>query len=299
MAKLPAWIKDLLVLFVVFGVVIGGLFAYTQVWPPAVIVESGSMMHPDSQVTYGRVGTIDPGDMVLVKKVNVPGDVCTLAKNCGGTFGNQGDVVIYFPLNNRARTPIIHRALVWVTTNPDHSYDLDFADGLHHFDAASGITVAAWNLYNYKPCSSGFITKGDNPSTNPRPDQVSALYPQEPGCNGFPAPVQISWVEGKARGEIPWLGLIKLAIAPTPNENPAPASWTRVGNAYAPKDLWVMLVVSLVVLIGLPIVYDSYTAWKQRRRGRGAVSEEPPLPPPPTTGATMPPNDPPQPPNGP
>ena len=49
------------------------------------------------------------------------------------------------------------------------------------------------------------------------------------------------------RGELPWLGLIKLSLSGKRNENNPPSTWLKVGSAYAPKDLWVMLAVSLFV----------------------------------------------------
>ena len=54
MALKPGPLRDAVVLVVVFVVLLGGLYLYTGTWPPAVIVESSSMMHPDNEVSYGR-----------------------------------------------------------------------------------------------------------------------------------------------------------------------------------------------------------------------------------------------------
>ena len=45
--KKTAWsiVKDVLLALLVVVIVMGALFAYCQVWPPVVVVESGSMMH--------------------------------------------------------------------------------------------------------------------------------------------------------------------------------------------------------------------------------------------------------------
>src|SRR5581483_7729062 len=125
MAKLSPALRDALVLVAVFAVLLGGLYAYTGTWPPAVIVESGSMMHKecgagevapacDPSIHYGRFGTIDPGDLVLVKKVSSIDDVQTQVEGGPSRYGKPGDVIVYFPANNHDRTPIIHRAVAYV-----------------------------------------------------------------------------------------------------------------------------------------------------------------------------------------
>jgi hypothetical protein len=125
----------------------------------------------------------------------------------------------------------------------------------------------------YQPLRSGFFTKGDNPATNQLPDQFSSISVDE---HGIPNTVVMSWVEGKARGELPWLGLIKLSLAGKPNEVNPPREWVKIGSAYAPKDLWVMLGVSLFVLVGIPLIYDGYKA-VQARRGKGTGAPGAPL----------------------
>ncbi len=279
--KIPSALKDLLILIGVFGVILGGLYLFTGVWPPAVIVESGSMMHRDNEVkvfpigSYGRLGTIDPGDMVLVKAVDdASAEVQTFAEGGRGRYGAPGDVVVYYPGNNRDRTPIIHRAMAWVdvVVDPDSGarrflvrWNSDAncpntgappADGRHCVFGDEGIRAPTLGLNGYKPDRSGLVTKGDNPFTNPNADQSS----------GLSTIVQSDWIEGKARAEIPWLGLIKLAIADRENERNPPAAWVKIGSAYAPKDLWVMLGVSLFLLIGVPIAYDAYKVVDDRRR---------------------------------
>jgi signal peptidase len=281
MALKPGPLRDAVVLIVVFGVLLGGLYVYTGTWPPAVIVESSSMMHRDSEVRYGRIGTIDPGDLVLVKAVKSVDDVRTLSDGGGGRYGMDGDVVIYFPDNDHGRTPIIHRAVGYVEVNGTGSgatyrlrWNADKAceggsqkDGLWCVYDDKGVYAPSVSIRRpgsteaqpipYKPEHTGFLTKGDNPVTNQFLDQVSGLSP----------PVKLEWIQGKGRGELPWLGLIKLALAGRPNEHSPPSSWVHIGSAYAPKDLWTMLGVSLFVLVGVPLIYDGYKA-VQARRGK-------------------------------
>ncbi|MFA5861966.1 MAG: hypothetical protein WDA16_09770 [Candidatus Thermoplasmatota archaeon] len=282
MALKPGPLRDAVVLIVVFALLLGGLYLFTQTWPPAVIVESSSMMHDDSEVAYGRIGTIDPGDLVLVKHVSTPDDAMTLVENGPHHYGKAGDVLIYFPNDRRADTPIIHRAVAFVVVQgvgADVKYRVrwdpsapceggaqkDPSDARWCVYGSAGVYIPSvpvqrlgsspQNPEPYKPEHTGFLTKGDNPFTNRNIDQVS----------GLSQTVDVTWVEGKGRAELPWLGLIKLSLAGKANERNPLASWVKIGSAYAPKDLWVMLGVSLFVLVGLPLIYDGYKAIEARR----------------------------------
>jgi hypothetical protein len=154
--------------------------------------------------------------------------------------------------------------------------------------AGFGSTVRDPNPY--KPLRSGFITKGDNPTTNPQTDQITQLSRDE---QGNPSPVQLEWLEGKGRAELPWLGLIKLSLSSQPNERNPPAAWVKVGSAYAPKDLWVMLGVSLFLLVGVPLLYDGYKAIHTRRARKSEAALAAQVPPadqaPPVGGPEPPP----------
>lgn len=284
MARWAKW-RDTIALVGVFAVLLGGLFLYTGSWPPAVIVESGSMMHAGSEVGYGRFGTIDPGDLVLVKEVDSLDDIITRADGGRDRYGAPGDVIVYYRANDRTTTPIIHRAVAYVEV-AGGEYFVRWADGVPCEGGATTVEREgrAWCRYGaegvlipsmgvrgslsaradaqgYRPTASGIITKGDNPATNTAIDQITM-----PGVN---RPIPIEWVEGKGRGEIPWLGLLKLALAGKPNQDDPPRDWVKIGSAYAPKDLWVMLGISLCVLVGVPLMYDGYKAIQARRaRGR-------------------------------
>ena len=71
--ELPETVKDI-------GLAIGSVvivflltFSYSGNWPPMVVIESGSMEHDNnplySEPRYSHIGTIDTGDLVVVKKV--------------------------------------------------------------------------------------------------------------------------------------------------------------------------------------------------------------------------------------
>src|SRR2546427_2104456 len=101
--------RDLGVAFLIVAIVMGLLFAYTQVWPPMVVVESESMQHAS---TTSSVGVIDTGDLVLVQAVRAKSDLTTYveARAMGyETYSNFGDVIIFHaPGRSLDQTPIIH-----------------------------------------------------------------------------------------------------------------------------------------------------------------------------------------------
>jgi signal peptidase len=241
---------------------------------PIVVVESGSMMHCkqapgvanvgrscDSD-NYGRLGTIDPGDLILVRDIDRGSDVATLAGGGKERYGKAGDVVVYRPDGQADRTPVIHRALFWLEVNADGTFTIEEL-GLSHVETLDQPEVRelglspgyADTLRNPQlngvcgpvgPARSGFITRGDN---NPAADQ---------GAHGGIAscPVKLEWVLGKARGEIPWLGLFKLLVSDL-----AGGQTNNYGNASG--DTKLLLWLTLGALVGGPYAYEKV---KQRRK---------------------------------
>lgn len=260
--------RDIVLVVLGLMVLLGGLWTYTgQPFPsssPLVVVESGSMMHPDP--AYGRVGTIDPGDLVLVKDVDGPDDVTTAyGPNERTGYGGQGDVIVYRPHDRSDLTPIIHRAITWVEVTEQTGPDGETERRYSYYDARGellvdqqSVTLESVRIRDMRPMASGFVTKGDNPATNAVADQVSHV----PGSL-----VEPSWIIGKARGEIPWIGLVKLALS----GNPVPADTTdqcRFLLAWSPCDTWVMLASSVGILLlvpfGLEKTYQSVPAFRRR-----------------------------------
>jgi signal peptidase I len=93
---------------------------------PVVSVESGSMMHgpesprPFGTPPFGRVGTIDPGDIVLVKDIDEPQDVdVAFSPSAGRTYGGHGDVIVFHPYGRTGGTAIIHRAMLYIEVNTE------------------------------------------------------------------------------------------------------------------------------------------------------------------------------------
>ncbi len=259
------------------------LFAYTSNWPPIFVVESGSMQHG----TGDMVGLINTGDLVLVKKVNPSSVVPYVAGEQTGymTYGEYGDVILYYPNGNTAVTPVIHRSILYLIWNPsagDYSapslqglacgsepgamYSISgTANGCGTTGLITSITLyhVGWRDTNVSiPLGqldrySGFITMGDN---NPAPDQFS----------GISSLVASSWIVGVARGMVPWVGSFKLLID---------------GNAqFVPPQSWqfLALTISAVVLGGFGLHYlfrvegieDPRRLAEERAEGREKAEEE-------------------------
>jgi signal peptidase len=159
-------------LFVAAVVVIFSSVSYTALglWTPMVAVESGSMI-PHIQI----------GDIIFVQSIDRT-EVVTYedGKNSNYTsFDDYGDVILYRPYGKEGVTPIIHRARYYVEKGGS---------------MWNGGPAAPW---------AGYITKGDNPKTNPSFDQQGSI--------SYNQPVKKEWVIGKARFKrIPLLGCISL-----------------------------------------------------------------------------------------
>lgn len=252
----------------VLGVMI--LLAVTLLWggtgqplgeAPVVVIESGSMMHcaPGSGTgthnceaeSFGRLPTIDPGDLIFVRDIDTAGDVATLAEEGSTSFGAPGDVIIYE--RGGGLPPIIHRAMFWIDIHGDGTYSID-ALGISHssdLDHPALTSSEARERFGLNgncrlfsdhardsildSSRAGWITKGDNVRTNPCWDQ---------GGNIYPVPVEVDQVLGKARGQVPWIGLLKLWVF----------DFLQGTDNYrsAPADLRTGMWVSLAAVIGIP-----------------------------------------------
>ena len=244
-------VRDVLIALMLVLVLLMILWVYTGQWfgAPMVAIESGSMMHLDEP--FGRMGTIDAGDMVLLVKVNSLSDISTqIAKDSNNYhYGDYGDVIVYRPYGNSDEDQIIHRAMCWVEYNEEsRTYTVE---GYDLYDETS-ITISELGLTNYKPDNphSGFITKGDNPVTNDRSDQAAGGICDEP--------IKLEWVSGKARGELPWIGTLNLLF------NDIAGGKNTVGNV--PSDSITCLIVLIIILISIPISLDLYGWYKDKKK---------------------------------
>ncbi|NPA75194.1 MAG: S26 family signal peptidase [Euryarchaeota archaeon] len=255
-------IKDIIISIVVVAVVFLALYAYAGVWPPIVVVESGSMQHGNDS----NIGTIDTGDIVVVKKVYSPDDVTTYIEGrMSGykTYGNYGDVLIY----NYNGMSIIHRAIAYLMWD-GHEWKIRGVNENHlpnwlYIDRTPGQEMLT--IYNVTMSDNsgkymimihldpkhlnpnvvgdeGFITMGDHNLIEFGP----TAYDQN-GADGYtpicPKLVSYNMITGVARGELPWFGAIKLYLTGT-NTNEIPAN----------TNLW--LGVSIVTLVAASFLID-------------------------------------------
>ncbi len=251
---------------------------------PVVVIESGSMMHCDQgrstlssacEGSYGRLGTIDPGDLVFVRDVDARADVTTFAAearcddtelgqlSCAcdhETFGACGDVIIYKPGGSDLATPIIHRALFWLEVHDDGTFSvpecgLDRVERSELNDVClASLGARGWNNAHYLDAltaeDSGFVTRGDN---NAELDV--------PGIT--PYPVRPDWILGKARGEVPWVGLVKLWVSDfTTGCSGDPRIPCNFDNA--PPDVKTLMWLTVGVLVVSPFVVEKVQTLRQR-----------------------------------
>jgi signal peptidase len=291
-------LRDLGVAALIVGIILLSLFLYTGNWPPMVVVESQSMQHSDDE---SFVGVIDTGDLVLVQDVHSTSDIITYVEGQAtgySTYGEFGDVIIFKKDGNMEGKSIIHRALVrldwnessgtidipdlddekwelgedWSGTtgggdNVTSPYGLDGTITLH--DVGYGDVTVTLLMSSYKTqvpanfSGSAFITMGDH---------------NIQGSMGSPdhSIVRLEWIEGRARGEIPWFGLMKLTLFKDPGA-PCCSGW---GDSAAPLNSWDALLISIVLIVAVPIALDFGIGYaltylrKRKEAGEEAPSEE-------------------------
>jgi signal peptidase len=245
------FIRDILVALLAVLIVLIFLWTYTGQWfqAPMVAIESGSMEHPDNP-PFGRIGTIDAGDMVLVQRVYTIDDIITHGGNLGGaqaengwrSYGDYGDVLIYKPLGRDDTPQIIHRAMCWVDVDKDGDTTKYTIEEYGIFEEET-LDIPELGLHNKKPTwtHSGFITMGDN---NNVIDQISSICPQ---------PLKLEWISGKARLEIPWLGTINLFFDDLISGKLF-SDESTIGNVH--EDCLICLGILITILISIPIILD-------------------------------------------
>jgi len=270
-------LRDVGVAAALVALVLFAMYAYTGQWPPLVVIESNSMMHGEDNLSH--IGTIDTGDLVLVQEVDNVADVVTYTEGYvtgHRTYGDYGDVIVYKPNGNAGVTPIIHRAMIYIEVNPDGiSYRAESLRDLpahkwsvsNPLDTWDNLTSTLYiNNVGYAgsavvididglsmPLRSGFITKGDHNPTIDQPYRSSNI--------------ELDWIVGKARGEIPWFGLLKLWSTHSLKSN-APENSVR--------DLWICIAVIVIspILIDIGLTYREKSKIAGRKKGDEKAGEE-------------------------
>ena len=281
-------VRDLVVAVVIVGGFFGGLLAYTQTYPPIVVVESESMQHAD---TVSYVGVIDTGDLVLVQAARERRDVVTWieGKVTGHqTYGDFGDVIVFRkPGFSSDSTPVIHRAIMYVVPSPTDPDAYDIPDlerypdvwwegvaagdvpvqspfGLHsvtiHRMGWQGNLGITFDLESFARSSTGgvagYITMGDNNAygaCSVNPDPCQPLRPYD-----LFGVVPQGNVLGRARGEIPWFGLLKLTYEPTPTKIAGSVIGVVAAFVLLRKEGDVVLVTAVLVFAIVGYIAFSY-----------------------------------------
>ena len=273
--------KEFIIWVIILLIIMGSLYGYTGRWPPVVVVESNSMMHGDDS----SFGTMDTGDIVLVKKISDREDIKTYVeglKDDYKTYGSYGDV-IGFKKNGDSGTPVIHRAVVWIEYNPLGKNNIPSLNDYGSFDVPSmglfnvtsitidnygpdkqnltiNLTHILWNFqtYNREP-HSGFLTKGDN---NANIDQLSGLTDEH---GQSVEPVEIGWIVGKGVGELPGLGLIKLYFS---------GETSKPGKSPPASNVNILFVITVLIVIVIIILHFLFLRIEKKRRKRREAEED-------------------------
>ncbi|PSG96187.1 hypothetical protein BRD56_11700 [Thermoplasmatales archaeon SW_10_69_26] len=303
MGGLRDYVYIALAVVAVFGV----LFAVTGSWPPVLTVQSNSMMHVNEteyragqgharaeDVGFGRTGTIDPGDLVLVESVDDPEDIETFAGSDDTRYGDDGDALVFQRTGSGTDLTIVHRAMTYVEAEGEgdnRTYTVEWTEEwlLPPEELATcsrepsfrctfderGVFIPEIGVFECpqsgppsrgglgesrcenptpKPfLGSGFLTKGDNEATNPGADQAPTRR-GETALN--PQPVVMEQIRGVARGELPALGVWKVAFSGTQIHNAEVQNhdyFLRIGNMVAPADVWALAFGELVAISASPI----------------------------------------------
>jgi signal peptidase len=224
-------VRDVTMSIVIVSAVLGGLFLFSGLWPPMVVIESGSMQHSNLE---SNVGVIDTGDLTIVRSIEKVDSVITWVegRETGYTsYGDFGDVIVFHKNGVKETTPVIHRALVYVELNGTTGDSFDVPSmGLRDVRRMTIVNLTSYhtgvrtvtdmdvdldlvlrNFEGVKDPHGGFLTKGDN---NPNVDQIS-LFMDEAYENTTrrAEPIRQEWVVGVSRGELPWFGVLKLMFS--------------------------------------------------------------------------------------
>lgn len=254
------WARELFLAFGLVALLLGSMWIATGMFPPLVVVESGSMMHESED---SSIGVIDPGDLVLVMNPE-RSDVVTYVEAIDPShedFGHKshgmfGDVIV-FRKNGDSSTPVIHRAIAKAVSNSSGGWDIPGTD----IRNAETITMEIdykcpyhggdynLRLVNWTPFNEGFLTSGDNRVTNGcKIDQIYATG--QDSRNGlrdqFGNPVtevKDEWVIGVASSEIPWIGAIKLGFSDSYQSVTA--------------NTWFNLTLTLLFVLASPMIVDA------------------------------------------
>lgn len=286
-------LKAFIIAPLVFLLLLGAVFAYSGLWPPMVVIESKSMQHADES----SIGTIDTRDIVVVKKITSSDEVITYLDAVATghtTYGELGDVIVYY--KSGMSKPIIHRAMcnlvynttgggfdvpalanvpssMWSVTGDEKRwwnvegvlelYDIGYQKVTLSIDLTAMLDYMKSPNYGGTP-HGGLITMGDYNWYEGADGTYMGKYDQK-WISTVKEPVKDEWLVGKARGELPWFGLLKLYA-------------TGTAPSYTPRNSVVDLIASVAAIVLLPIILDIILDLMKRRGvhlfGKNKVKDE-------------------------
>lgn len=264
----------------IFAIVIcagyASLVAYTGYTLPFSSVVSESMQHDNNR---SSLGVIDTGDIVIVRDTS-KADIQTYVEGYHtgySTFENYGSVIIYERENHN---PVIHRAILWMDYNSDGTWssrelsNLPTGSWYYVYTDSEGKKVVGNDymtirgilyftddiIYGKNPYvdmdslekSSGYLTMGDNPTSNPNFDQSIGIM------NHLIATDEIKSV---AAFEIPWMGVPKLLLRENNNLDHVPNSLPS-------------LMMGIITLFSLLIIIDIISIYRYNKAGMNRIEEE-------------------------
>ena len=273
-------VRDVTLTIVVVASILTGLFVFSGIWPPMVVIESGSMQHSAEE---SSVGVIDAGDLTLIRADEKVDRIVTWVEGRETgykRYGDNGDVIVFRKNGLNGSTPVIHRALVWIDINQTTNDSFDVPSmGLYDvqelvledlptyhngsrelIDLRIDLRLILGNFNGVKTPHGGFITKGDS---NPHVDQISLYMRGTPELTTRRVePILLEWVVGVSRGEIPWFGVLKLMFSDESANVPA----NSVHN----------LLISIGLIVALPTLIDLVLITARRKvrsRGEGRAEQ--------------------------
>ncbi len=177
-------LESLLIFILVFSIFALGPFLLSGVWPPFTSILSGSM---EPNINTGDMVYIVDNERFVSDSNSIYG-VSPAENEETKSFNEYGDVIIFYPNGDDTKTPVIHRADVYVEKGDDWVSEVD-----------NNLLRACNNVENCPAPHNGFITIGDN---NSEYDQIG----------GISEPVKEEWIIGKAQYRVPFVGLVRNTI---------------------------------------------------------------------------------------
>jgi signal peptidase len=132
-------------------------------------------------------GSMEPhihvGDIIFVQNISRTTVIThqdAMASGSHITFKKHGDVILYRPYGSKGYVPIVHRAMYYVEAGEE-----------------------MWPGGPKAP-HAGYMTKGDNNTTNSLMDQQTGIMPN--------TPIKEEWIVGVVKFKIPYIGKVRLWI---------------------------------------------------------------------------------------